>query len=408
MGETTIDRQRAQLLMQRAGLDALLLLQPEHVAYAIGLHPGPASLFRRAGAAAALLPSNPAHGIEAVLPDLAAGAVRQGCGASRVDFHATWVETGGVRPHAPDEALRDILAPPAVAARPATFDPMAAFGLVAAQLRRLGLEKGRIGVDFGFVPVADGERLAAALPQAELVDGSDPIQRLRMVKTDREIARLRLAASLSEAGYRHALAGVRAGVERPALSQLYRDGVADEAHRRGARYAAAWDYISIGPDPWGAGKPAAPGDVIKFDLGVVIDGYSSDFARTVSLGAPSRAARELHAALLAGLEAGLTRLRPGVTLAEIHGTMRETIIASGVPQYARGHFGHGLGNDPFSEQWPFIAADCDVIAEPGMVLAVEAPHYVDGLGGFIVEDQVLVTEDGVALMTVSPRVFQAL
>ncbi len=41
-------------------------------------------------------------------------------------------------------------------------------------------------------------------------------------------------------------------------------------------------------------------------------------------------------------------------------------------------FGHGLGNDPFSEQWPFIAADSDAVAAPGMVLAMESPHYVDG------------------------------
>ncbi len=43
-----------------------------------------------------------------------------------------------------------------------------------------------------------------------------------------------------------------------------------------------------------------------------------------------------------------------------------------------------------------------------MVLAVEAPHYVDGLGGFIVEDQLLVTDEGMALMTFSPRAFQSL
>ncbi len=124
MGETSIDRSRAQRLMQRAGLDALLLLQPEHVAYAIGVHPGPASLFRRAGAAAALVPSNPSEGIAAVLPDLAAGAVRRGCGASRIDFHTTWVETGMARPHRSDEALREVLGSPVVATRPATFEPM--------------------------------------------------------------------------------------------------------------------------------------------------------------------------------------------------------------------------------------------------------------------------------------------
>ena len=147
--------------------------------------------------------------------------------------------------------------------------------------------------------------------------------------------------------------------------------------------------------------------MIKFDLGTVVGGLSSDFARTVVVGQPSRAAQELHAALLASLEAGLALLRPGVPLADIHAAMLDTVRSAGVPGYARGHFGHGLGNDPFSEQWPFISADCPVAAEPDMVLAVEAPFYVDGLGGFIVEDQVLVTADGHAPMTFADRSFRS-
>ena len=138
----------------------------------------------------------------------------------------------------------------------------------------------------------------------------------------------------------------------------------------------------------------------------MVGGYSSDMARTVAFGAPSRAARELHAALLAGLEAGLSGLGPGVRLADVHAVMLAAVRARGVPGYARGHFGHSLGNDPFSEQWPFIAADSDVAAEPGMVLAVESPYYVDGLGGFIIEDQVLVTSDGIELMSRHPRELQ--
>jgi Xaa-Pro aminopeptidase len=100
-------------------------------------------------------------------------------------------------------------------------------------------------------------------------------------------------------------------------------------------------------------------------------------------------------------------LRPGVPLREIHGAMLEAVRRAGVPGYARGHFGHGLGNDPFSEQWPFISSDCPVVAEADMVLAVEAPFYVDGLGGFIVEDQVVVTADGHQLMTFADRRFRS-
>ncbi len=398
-----IDRARAQRLMAAAQLDALVVFQPEHVAYATGTNPGVAALFRRAGAASALVPADPAQRIAAVMPDLMAGAVRRTDAPVDVAFHPIWVDTAVAGPHGPDDPLSAVLAAGDHSARPSTFDPDAAFALLAEQARRLGLAQGRLGVDLGFVPAADFERLKAALPGATLLDGTDALRRLRMVETAAEIARLREAAMLGEAGHARALAAVRPSVERAELSLAYADGVRGAAAARGVTVGGHWDYISIGPDPWGPGRPAQTGDVLKFDVGVVIGGYSSDFARTVCLGAPSRAGRELHAALLAGLEAGLAALKPGVGLAAIHALILETVRKAGVPSYARGHFGHGLGNDPFSEQWPFIAGDCDVVAEPGMVLAVEAPHYVEGLGGFIIEDQVLVTERGLDIMTTTPR-----
>ena len=71
-----VDRKRAQSLMAAAGLDALILFQPQHVSYAAGINPGVAALFRRAGAASALVPADPALAVAAVLPDLAEGAAR--------------------------------------------------------------------------------------------------------------------------------------------------------------------------------------------------------------------------------------------------------------------------------------------------------------------------------------------
>jgi Xaa-Pro aminopeptidase len=71
--------------------------------------------------------------------------------------------------------------------------------------------------------------------------------------------------------------------------------------------------------------------------------------------------------------------------------------------YNRGHFGHGVGSSIWSEEWPFIAASSDAILEPGMVMAFETPWYLDGLGGFIIEDQVLITPGGCEVMAPLPR-----
>lgn len=398
-----IDRQRAGREMARAGLAALVLFQPEHIAAVIGIGPGPAGLFRRAGAASVIVPADPDVPLGVVMPDLMAGAVRASGLQADVAYHRIWVDHDTANAHDADTALSDVLGRARQPPRPATFDPVASFHLLADQLAARGLEGVRLGLDLGFVPAADFELLRAVMPTAALADGTDTLRRLRMVKSAAEIVRLRAALDLSEAGLERALAAIRLHVTRDELSAAYRAGVEGAARARSQATTGAWDYISIGPDPWGAGRPAEPGDVIKFDVGVVIDGYSSDMARTVVFGAPSRAARELHATLLAGLEVGLSRLRPGARVADVHAAVLNAVQSRCVPGYARGHFGHGLGNDPFSEQWPFIAADCSVVLEPGMVLALEAPHYVDGLGGFIIEEQVLVTDTGIEIMSRWPR-----
>ena len=75
---------------------------------------------------------------------------------------------------------------------------------------------------------------------------------------------------------------------------------------------------------------------------------------------------------------------------------------AGFPGYTRGHVGHSLGAGLGSEDWPFIAADSPVTLEPGMVMAFECPWYVTGLGGMIIENQVLITETGAEAMNTLP------
>ena len=62
----------------------------------------------------------------------------------------------------------------------------------------------------------------------------------------------------------------------------------------------------------------------------------------------------------------------------------------------------GLGAGLGSEEWPFISARSEVVLEPGMVMAFECPWYIDGLGGMIIENQVLITEGGHETMNALP------
>jgi Xaa-Pro aminopeptidase len=251
------------------------------------------------------------------------------------------------------------------------------------------------------ISARDWPGLEAALAAARLLDGTRVARVLCAIKSPAEIAHLRQAVELTEAGIAAVRDAVAPGVWRSELARIWQD--ANAAGGAGLPLTGSWDYISVGPDPWSGDARAAPGDLIKVDVGCLIRGYTSDTGRTFCLGAPSPLAAELHAARMAGFEAGLAHLTPGTPLAEVHRGTTEAIRARGFTGYARGHFGHGLGTGPGSEEWPFIAADADMPVTPGMVLAFECPWYLTGLGGLIIEDQIEITESGPVPMNRLPR-----
>lgn len=405
-----LDRARASALLRQAGADALIALQPETIQYATGANPGVAALFRRAGAAIALTPADPALTCAAVMPDLAAGAVSSGCDIADIRFLPIWVGTADYRAGLGGPLAERLSANAgSMVERPATFDQRAAFGHLRDMLAERNLLGATLALELDFLPVNDFAVLREILPEARIVDGSGIVRRLRMIKSQREIALLRTALELSEVGLGKLLPEIREGVSRDDLGAAFVAHVRAEARARGtAGLTNVWEYISVGTSPWGAAKQVAPGDIIKVDIGAVLSGYSSDCARTFIFGHASADQKAVHAALQAGFDAGFPLLTPGRRLADIHAAMIGAIRRAGLPGYTRGHFGHGLGQSLFSEEWPFIAADSDVVVEPDMVLALEAPYYVDGLGGFIIEDQVLITNAGAESMNHLPQALVAL
>lgn len=392
-----LDRTRAQNLMAEAGIDALILLSPEAFRYATGAPAGVATMWRRAGAVAVLVPADVGLPEMAVASDLFAPTFRAVSHITDLRESPIWVEAleaEGFDPNAPaaPQIAARRTARPGPAARPSTFDAGQTYAHLRDALAERGLGHARIGVEMSAISAEDLPLLQHSLADVTLIDATRVIQRLRAIKTPGEVARLRQAVTLAETGIRAVQAAIRPGMSRDALAGVWSDTIL--ANATGLPLTSAWEYIAVGRNPWGGNAVAEPGDLIKVDVGCLMDGYTSDTGRTFVLGQPPRAATEIHAALLAGFHAGFAQLTPGTPLSEVHRITTQAIRAHGFDSYARGHFGHGLGTGPGSEEWPFIASDSTEVVTPGMVLAFECPWYVTGLGGFIIEDQVEITPDG--------------
>ncbi|HEY8012767.1 MAG TPA: aminopeptidase P family N-terminal domain-containing protein, partial [Dongiaceae bacterium] len=216
-----LDRDRASRLMAAAGIDALVISEPEVFTYATGVSPGVPALFRRAGAAFAVIPADPAVPAAAVIGDLYRENFLARSPITDVATHPIWIETvdvtrqlaaGSNRPI--DEMVREAWSAsgrPADFARPATFDLQASLKALKGLLAGRGLAKARLGFDLDFVPANDLAAIKAALSDAGIADGSPVLVRLRVVKAPGEIEGLRLGVGLGEAGVAAAMAQIVPG-----------------------------------------------------------------------------------------------------------------------------------------------------------------------------------------------------
>ena len=401
-----IDRKRAEALLAADGLDGMVLFRPEAFRYATGLAAGVATMWGRAGSAIALVPAAASARLAAVMSDHAAGRPAE---AIDIRTHRIWIdgvtvgEAGTIADI--DAAYR---ASGNVGPRPETFDQAACFRLLADILAERGLSNAVLGADLDFLPAADFAALKAAIPGVEWRDASDLLRRLRLIKNAREIERLRQAAHCAEAGLESLMRAARPGVQVAALSDAWLAGAREAAATGGYGLTGHWDYISIGPDLRNPAAALGEGDLIKADVGTLVGGYSSDGARTFVWGKASPLALDIYAALLDAFLSGVAALRPGNTFGHVHETMLSAMRRHGFHEYYRGHFGHSVGAAAGIEEWPFLSHGNGIVIEPGMVLALEAPFYADGLGALMIEEQFLITPAGAETMNRLPRNLVAL
>lgn len=404
-----VNRQRAAQLMDRAGIAALVLCAPEAFHYATGASIGPAGLFRRAGAGFVVIPAGQDLPMGVVVADFNAGQLQLALSDAVIRSHPIWIETATLDASTAGQGLAQRVEAGLASSgrapgfsRPATFELARSVRELKEILSGFGLERARIGVDLDFIPAADLSVMQALLPGCTMVDGSAVLDRLRAIKSPREIDLLQQGIILSEAGLERLQVDAMAGMRQADLIALYRQGVATAASGLSHPVATA-EYVTLGAKAKSTDAKAMPGDPLKCDMVCTVDGYASDMSRNFTFGSPSAEQAELHAIAERAFDDGLAALVPGATLAHVHRVATDSLARQGLRTYRRGHFGHGVGQSVFSEQWPFIAADSDVVIEAGMVLAFEIPLYIDGLASFNLEDQFLITPDGPVAMNRLPR-----
>jgi len=281
--------------------------------------------------------------------------------------------------------------------------------LVADVIRQHVTKGGILGMLMGRetavrMPLAGLFALQQRLGAIHLHDMTANIQQIRMVKSPAEQAKLRHICGIVSDVFAHVPAWLQAGMQfddcfRRFKIDALKSGVDDVSYLVGGVGAGGYDDI-IGPP---VSKVLATGDVLMFDTGCVWDGYFSDFDRNFGIGSASIEAQDAHKKLFDATEAALSILRPGITAADLFGTMDDVLRPDPyVSGDDVGRYGHGLGIQ-LTETPSHTAWDTTEI-KAGMALTIE-PSINYGNGFMMVaEENLLVHEDHIELLTTrAPR-----
>lgn len=143
------------------------------------------------------------------------------------------------------------------------------------------------------------------------------------------------------------------------------------------------------------------GDVLVTGAGAPVWGYLSELERTMVLGEPSADQAHLFGHMKAAQEIAFDAIRPGVRCSDVDKAVRGYFAQHDLFSYWRHHTGHAIGLR--YHEGPFLDSGDQTEIRPGMVFTVEPGLYSPGLGGFRHSDTVLVTDDGIEILTYYPR-----
>jgi Xaa-Pro aminopeptidase len=255
---------------------------------------------------------------------------------------------------------------------------------------------GRIGFEPTYVTYAGYEELSNG--GLELVPRPGVVETLRGVKDSGELDAIRRACAIADRVYERLADETFSGRTERDVAWTIQELFHDEGSE-----TVAFDFVvASGPN---AAMPHARagdrvigrGETVVVDAGCRIDGYCSDYTRTFATGRLPDELKEAYRVCAEAQQKGLEAVRAGVSCVEADARARDVVEASKF----RGTFGHGLGHGIGLDvhEGPRMSQESTDTLVPGNVVTVEPGIYLPGRGGIRIEDDVLVTQDGIENLT---------
>jgi len=246
------------------------------------------------------------------------------------------------------------------------------------------------------------EKIRKSLPGTKLIDASPLFKELRMIKTTEEIRRVKEATRILGSATMKTINSIEKGITELELDNILKTAILCEG-------GDSWHQTTIatgpenGPDIFNQAskRKIVSGDIIRLDIGCLYQGYTADNARTVAVKPVTREAEKIYDAVKEATDRAIDVMKPGIKICEIHQLITDIVKQKYDVNYTRGNVGHGVGVELYDN--PEVTANNEQKLLPGMTISIEAPYHKLGIGGFIVEDSILITDKGCEDLTTMSR-----
>lgn len=367
-------RATACAAMQRDGLDGLLMFRQESMFYLTGYDTFGYVFFQ-----CFYLAADGRMALMTRAPDL-----RQAQRTSCIEDIRIWVDSEAINPA---EQLKELL-------------------------RELGCAGRTLGVEYEAYGLTgfNAKRLDAALEGfCTLKEASLLVSRLRLIKSEAEIAYVREAGALADAAYQDGLAEVQAGAFEGDILAAMQGAV----FRGGGDYPGNEFIIGSGPEAllcryFTGRRHLDPEDQLTLEWAGAYRRYHAAMMRTVAIGTAPEPQREMHAVARDALLAVEERLSPGHSVGEAFAAHAEVLDKAGLQAHRLNACGYSLGTTfaPNWMDWPMLYRDNPVEVAPGMVFFVHIIIFDSERGlAMTLGRTSLVTEKGAEALSRAPLDF---
>ena len=273
-----------------------------------------------------------------------------------------------------------------------------------------------VGVEYDHMSLQTMEKLRAALPDCRFVDIAEPTMRLRMVKSDEEIALIKQGARVADIGGAACVEAIAVGVPEHEVALHATQAMVREIVRSfpDAELMDTWTWFQSGLNTDGAHNPVTAraierGDILSLNCFPMIAGYYTALERTLFCEDCSDAHLRLWEVNCRVHEEGLALIRPGTRCCDIAKALNEIYAEHDLLQYRTFGYGHSFGvlcHYYGREAGLELREDIETVLEPNMVVSMEPmimlPEGRPGAGGYREHDILVVTGEGAENITGFP------